>query len=147
LKPRKRKRPDAGGGTLTKWYRVDGIYDAGDSETQDPFEPHEDFGRGLSIVLQTITVPTVAAPGELSWADAVDGEDETVPPVFAFPDPIILDALGQARADPDGLGAAITLRDYYETNQIYKVITVQGVLVVLREPFAILGGPEYEAPA
>jgi len=115
-----------------RWCTVETIYDNIEGSSK-----HAICGRGLGIILQSLVIPTDGE--DLTWED--DGDE-----IFAFPDPIVLNALTVARADEDGLGSAIHLDDYYVIAQIYKADFVDGFWYVAREPFAIFGGPEYEAP-
>ena len=133
-----------GGGTAATrvWVKVVIVYDDIDPPTT---AKHPSYGRCLGVKVATLTFPTPPGEGEppsdLTWSIPYGAAE-----VIAFADPIVLDALDQARADPDGLGEAIHLDDYYEIDQLYKAETASGHLVVGREPFALIGGPSYEAP-
>lgn len=131
VRPLYRRKPVGdGAGATTAWAKVLTIHD-------NP--PHVNWGRCLSMRVQLLHIPSISAPtpgDSLSWTD--DGAEIT-----AFPDPVIMDALDRARADPDGLGTAIYLDDYYTLDQIYKVTLLAGSYIALREPFAILSVPEY----
>lgn len=117
------------------WVKVVIVYD--DIEPPEHAK-HPQYGRCLGVLVQELTFPVDGE--DLTWADV----DETV--VIAYPDPVVLAALDAARADPDGLGEAIHLDDYYALYAIYKADLVSGQYVVGREPYALIGGPSYEAP-
>lgn len=119
-----------GGSAVYEYARIVGFFD---NVPGGGYGPHPIFGRGLEVVPQRVVFPTAEEPGEIGFE--LGGAAQ-----FAFPDPLVLHMLDLIIDNPLTT-LEWSLANYYYLNRIMKGSKIDGRLVMFREPFAILGGP------